>query len=74
VEPVTTQTVPEISTDAPPARAIVVRHVPEETKPYVAGIYLTRAHDFSPLLAFPTAAEAVVYAAAINRRTGRWTA
>ena len=56
-----------------PLPAVVVRVEATEPRPFVAGSYVG-GHSWSPLLGFPTPAEALIYAAAVNRRNGRWTA
>lgn len=69
-----TSTLPARSTPlaAVPLQPAVVREIPGEARPFVVGTYL-RGHSWSPLLAFTNPLEAVIYAAATNRRTGRWT-
>lgn len=59
---------------APPARLVHVRQQDREAKPWESGYYLPTTGGWSPLLSFDTAAEATVYAAAVNRRSGRWAA
>lgn len=55
-----------------PMPATVVRIEPTEPRPFVVGSYVG-GHRWSPLLGFKTSLEAMIYAAAVNRRNGRWT-
>lgn len=53
---------------------VVVRTTGSDTYPYEAGYYTDKDHKWSLCLPFTGPAEAVVYAAAVNRRSGRWSA